>query len=88
MWYGYRYCSAQCAEQGASTVGLCTIDRACKLWLAVENTLMNCQETISCRNTNACSVSGEGTTRDRGRPITAAIDVPGRPVNIVPLIGE
>ena len=54
-----------------------TIDRACKLWPAVENTLMTCWETISRRNTNACSVSCEGTMRGRGGPITAAVDVPG-----------
>ena len=53
------------------------MDRARKLWPAVENTLMNCWETISRRNTNACSVSGGGTMRGRGGPITAAVDVPG-----------
>ena len=78
--YGYRYCSAQCAEQGASTVDLYTIDQARKLWPAVENTLMNCSETISRWNTNACGVSGEGTMRGRGGPITAAVDVPGGPI--------
>ena len=57
---------------------LYTIDRAHKLWPAVENTLMNCWEIISHRNTNACNVSGEGTMRGReGGPITAAVDVPG-----------
>ena len=54
-----------------------TIDRACKLWPAVENTPMNCWETTSRRNT---SVSGGGTMRGRGRPITAAVDVPGGPI--------
>ena len=57
-----------------------TIDRACKLWPAVENTLMNCWEIISRRNTNACSVSCEGTMRGRGGPITAVVDVPGGPI--------
>ena len=28
-------------------------------------------------NTNACSVSGGGTMRGRGGPITAAVDGPG-----------
>ena len=57
-----------------------TIDWACKLWPAVGNTLMNCWETISRRNTNACSVSCEGTMRGKGGPITAAVDVPGGPI--------
>ena len=57
-----------------------TIDRACKLWPAVENTLMNCWESISLRNTNACSVSCEATMRGRGGPITATVDVPGGPI--------
>ena len=43
------------------------IDQARKLWLAVENTLMNCSETISLREYgNACSVSGGVTMRGRG----------------------
>ena len=77
-WYGYRYCSTQCEE--ASIVDLYTIDRACKLWPVVEKTLMNCWETIFRQNTNACSVSGEGTMRGRGGPIMAAVDVPGGPI--------
>ena len=46
-WQSVWVCSknfAQCVEQGASS---CHSSR--KLWIAVENTLMNCSETIFCQ---------------------------------------
>ena len=37
-------------------------------------------ELLGHHNTNACSVSGGGTMRGRGGPITAAVDGPGGPI--------
>ena len=65
-WYTGIATVAHNARNREQTQLAYTIDRACKLWPAVENTLMNCWETISRRNTNACSVSCEGTMRGRG----------------------